>query len=69
MTLAFEEQKWTKFKESAHKLKCSASYGGAALVHYDCYFIQKYYMDKETEMMIDRYKLLIEDCIEFLLYC
>ena len=69
MTDAFNEENWTKFKEAAHGLKSSAGYSGAGLIHYDCYYIQFHYMNKELDIMMNMYNTLIEDSIEFILYC
>ena len=68
LTKALIQRNFLKFKSTAHNLKSSAGYIGAGNIHYDCYFIQKYFKTKDFKKMAERYNRLIEDSVEFMLF-
>lgn len=59
----------SKVKLSAQSLKASSASIGAAMLHYDCYFIQEAHESGRVDDIIKRYNRLIEDSIEFMDYC
>ena len=52
----------------AQTLKNSSGYIGASHLHYECFYIQDYFLKKEEFSMKLRYKRLIENVIEFINY-
>ena len=53
--LAIDKENFKRFKLNAHNLKSAAGYTGAVYIHYDCYFIQKAYVDKKYDDMTKKY--------------
>lgn len=47
-------------------LKKKAGLVGASLIQYDCYFVQKHYLEKNMVEMNSVYNRLVEDCIHFI---
>ena len=60
---ALNMSNWNRFKLNAHNLKASAGYTGAGLIHYDCFYIQNSFVEKDYIGMAKRYNKLIEDSI------
>ena len=62
---SMNEQDWEKMKNGSHQLKGASGYVGAGRVYYCCYHIQKAFLQKDFQRMVDYYPLFTESCIEY----
>lgn len=61
----YDNRNYEQIKHHAHSLKGASAYIGASRVHYQCYFIQHYYVEKNYDEMLKFYPGLVEAAIEF----
>ena len=68
MVPVYDTKNYDEIKSHAHALKGASAYIGASRLHYMCYFIQHYYVEKDYPRMIKYYPCLVEAAIEFKTY-
>ena len=65
MVIAYNDRDYQKMKNLAHNLKGVCSYVGAGRMHYVTYYIQKNFVMKNYDKMLEFYPSLVEAVIEF----
>ena len=66
MAKYYDEKNWAEFQKATHGLKGTSATQGAAFLHYNCYYMQMYFLAKDIDSMLKYYPSAVESALEYI---